>query len=561
MKKAILFSFILGILNCVAAQTPLAPPLPAGTTYFKGPIVSQNGIGIIGCTNQTFVLGDASGCANVSGLIGPHYAFGNGATVDSGPILAPDGGFALSPDVVVIATESTNNPAMENGNYTAITVSPSSPSPLNGSAIGTTSKIIADDSQYYNSHGTLVGLWGALESYINSPNTLPWGVGTVGGVYLHGSGITTTSEGGIFDALQMGSGEIHDLEGVRAYIGSSGTGVVDNLDGYSVDFETAGNGSTITNYNGVNILSPVIPSSPTPDSVTNAVGIEINEQKTTNVMNAFQIKSDGSSQSLFLGPLNYDDASTGTPSVFGYQLPELSGIGTPIVASADNQGDTAQIIVGGQESETNYFLATQTFGGYVAGSPNTTGNISSSQGYEGTIANNGTITSDDFYVQGSSQTGRQIQIDNLNNVGIGGSGMSGGGDTDNGDLFIDAGVGAYEKYKYHAANLTATGNCLEDSSGDIVDSGSPCSATSTATLGSCGTGSPSLTGKANGFKITSVDNTTVSCVVNFSPSLNVGTCVGNVNGTGVGIQVATISTSSVTFQLNAGATAIYAMCQ
>ena len=46
-------------------QTPLTPPLPAGTTYYKGRIVSQIGVGIIGCDNTELILADGSGCQTI----------------------------------------------------------------------------------------------------------------------------------------------------------------------------------------------------------------------------------------------------------------------------------------------------------------------------------------------------------------------------------------------------------------------------------------------------------------------------------------------------------------
>lgn len=66
--------WILSIIGFCAlltgySQTPLAPPLPSGSTYYKGMIVSQRGIGVIGCDNTEFLLADGSGCASALGSV------------------------------------------------------------------------------------------------------------------------------------------------------------------------------------------------------------------------------------------------------------------------------------------------------------------------------------------------------------------------------------------------------------------------------------------------------------------------------------------------------------
>jgi hypothetical protein len=88
---------MLSLLDCarIHSQTPLAPPLPPGTTYYKGPIVAQGGVGVIGCTNEQFIKGDASGCANAPSSVpascamitdAPYNAACDGTTDDSAAI-------------------------------------------------------------------------------------------------------------------------------------------------------------------------------------------------------------------------------------------------------------------------------------------------------------------------------------------------------------------------------------------------------------------------------------------------------------------------------------------
>lgn len=87
---------------------------------------------------------------------------------------------------------------------------------------------------------------------------------------------------------------------------------------------------------------------------------------------------------------------------------------------------------------------------------------------------------------------------------------------------------------------------------------------STSTLGSCGTGTPTLNGNSRGFKITGIASGTSACTVTFSPSLSVGGCTIGSNSPGVlGAYVETTSVSSVLFGGNSGAptfTEIDAQC-
>ena len=66
-KNVLLAEFViigLSLVDCsrVKAQA-LEPPLPQGSTYYKGRVVSQIGVGVIGCTPDQYMKADASGCA------------------------------------------------------------------------------------------------------------------------------------------------------------------------------------------------------------------------------------------------------------------------------------------------------------------------------------------------------------------------------------------------------------------------------------------------------------------------------------------------------------------
>ena len=88
--------WILSIIGFCAlltgySQTPLAPPLPAGSTYYKGKIVSQQGVGVIGCTNLQLILGDGSGCVTIPN------------------------GINLPPNTPAVATDNTGIPVAQTG--------------------------------------------------------------------------------------------------------------------------------------------------------------------------------------------------------------------------------------------------------------------------------------------------------------------------------------------------------------------------------------------------------------------------------------------------------------
>jgi len=73
IRKSVLTSLILAIVSVilpaiVIAQTPLEPPLPPGSTYYKGMVVSQYGLGVIGCSNLQVPYADGSGCINISNI-------------------------------------------------------------------------------------------------------------------------------------------------------------------------------------------------------------------------------------------------------------------------------------------------------------------------------------------------------------------------------------------------------------------------------------------------------------------------------------------------------------
>ena len=102
--------WILSIIGFCAlltgySQTPLAPPLPAGSTYYKGKIVSQQGVGVIGCTNLQLILGDGSGCVTIPN------------------------GINLPPNTPAVATDNTGIPVAQTGAQAAAQIAGQALSP------------------------------------------------------------------------------------------------------------------------------------------------------------------------------------------------------------------------------------------------------------------------------------------------------------------------------------------------------------------------------------------------------------------------------------------------
>jgi hypothetical protein len=132
MKKFFL-AFCLLFTSVGFAQT-LQPPLPQGSFYQKGKIVSQSGVGIIGCGHTDFILADGSGCASGggSGTVGAglagQFAYypSDGTTVAGSGYLTFDGatlilGDANSPDGTGVALGSVS---IANVDTTSVSLTP-----------------------------------------------------------------------------------------------------------------------------------------------------------------------------------------------------------------------------------------------------------------------------------------------------------------------------------------------------------------------------------------------------------------------------------------------------
>jgi hypothetical protein len=82
LLQSLVILFSLYDASRVVSQTPLEPPLPQGSFYQKGRIISQIGLGIVGCTNLQVPAADGSGCFTPGGSI-PSGTLGQPAIYDS----------------------------------------------------------------------------------------------------------------------------------------------------------------------------------------------------------------------------------------------------------------------------------------------------------------------------------------------------------------------------------------------------------------------------------------------------------------------------------------------
>lgn len=170
---------------------------------------------------------------------------------------------------------------------------------------------------------------------------------------------------------------------------------------------------------------------------------------------------------------------------------------------SDNQYSSVNLLMGADDFSSGTFASILAFGGYEpCAEPCTPLQDTVNDGgmsYEGAIDPSTGITSEqDLHLNVPNNIGNNIQleIDDLGNVGIGGAGMTGGGDADNGDLFVDAGVGAVEKYSYAAPAFIANSGAtvMDRCSGGSNDGAYVAAASTQATACTVGGGSLVNTG-------------------------------------------------------------------
>ena len=208
----------------------------------------------------------------------------------------------------------------------------------------------------------------------------------------------------------------------------------------------------------------------------------------------------------------------------------------PLSIFGDAFGDSSVLYFGQQEpTNANNCIAGFSFIGYVPGNPPIYGNDLSSVGYGCTIANDGTVTDPSLVFQVSEDSGLyDIEVDQFGNVCF--AGMTDPNDCEEGDLFVDKGVGAVEKYGYVDDSLSGyVGNCMEiGAGGRYSQTGFPCGS---------GSGVTSVFGQTGAVPNLSGDVTTSGSSVATVKGINgVPLCTGFTPTTGQNLQYTTAST-------------------
>ena len=581
MRKWILPLSIVVLLSAIHAsysQTPLAPPLPQGTTYSPGLFASDTGFGILGCTSAEVPLADGSGCAPFSTIGGlPGGVNGNeqyknggafsGATLNnyiknaiSGSIDgmcqgmdAPDcvnyftnimpsltgpsyaGETAPSNNVIAFPLDGTIQGPVIWGQQNIITYADSQgtfavPTPIahGGGFIDTADvfiKVLSDDG------------WAVTSSFINNQD-----------VKYDGHIATSLQDaGGGLSAQFVPTSHIENgpTEDITNCYWSSSTGVYTDPYGckmisYPDPAITGSNAASLALWAGY-----IINGSGYPASFTCIfAGGFVNP---AYCKTAFSVDTQGNG--AFNGDItSYANGTNSDVNLTLYQLPGGS--------------DGISNYYASQQTSSTQFQNANTLSVYVPPvSAHIVGTASFIYGSEGDIQNNGAVTAQDYFIENNGfVSGEQFQIDDQGNVGIGGGGMSGGGDTDNAQLFVSNGVGSLDKNGIGVSSQSGdAGECVTiDSSGFHVPSGVPCAPSSTPSLGTCPGGT--ISGTASGFKVTGITLGTSACIVNFSPALNIGGCTALTNTAAATISLTSISTTSATFTFSATTTEIYAQC-
>jgi hypothetical protein len=238
-----------------------------------------------------------SGTFGCSGLTdGLHFAFGIGATLNSVPTSLPDGG-NVSPNAVVVVSETTTSPNYETGHYTSITTNPSTPANSN-SPIASLNSLILNNSPNYADNFAAAS-WNTTVSKINSPNLTPSFIGVVGGAYNQGTAEVGYMGGISADDYNLANATVDQAAGVNVNNAYRGGGTVTVGNGYLDQFIVS-QGSVTTRFNHFHAQSPSVNDTATIGTV---VGLQLDEQSGSGIANAYQIKSDGLAPSLFVGPL------------------------------------------------------------------------------------------------------------------------------------------------------------------------------------------------------------------------------------------------------------------
>ena len=616
-------TWILSIIGFCAlltgySQTPLTPPLPAGSTYYKGMIVSQRGIGVIGCDNTEFLLADGSGCASALGGVSK---------------IIPGTNITCTPDVLGNCVGNVTVNATGNG-----------PIPANATLLYTGTSINDDDTQVLAQPVTITG-WSTTShlttvtnsgtngftagQWINMRFASSWASCASGGLPLgEGAGTGCT----IFQVLSTGlSTTQFEISTSLITAGTCGASCGTAYSAMSyLPFATSGSASmpsTVLANTVVFLPSPITiagivsgytafihPHSP---AVTGAPGyLIINNNNNDAATCTAAIATEASYQTLF-SEAHADGfiVVVGTPTgafwsqaglgcstayTLQYQVDQwlrTQGKNAVLAASAtstsywDVISDLHSVLWDG--SNTNNIAPTDsTFApaGADLASRTLASDIASGTGkillanplwYGDTDESTSSNATANLYVPFSgtnifdfvwTNAARSVPLMRMTDTGnlslwglrVGSTNVGCPGDRafcitvdGHSDLSFDGsdwwGLGG----GIHASSGASNTNCYNTNGGVTACSAS--APPSTPSLGTCAGGT--ITGTSTAFSVTGITAGTLSCTINFSPSLNAGVCVANSDAISGPVSVFSISTSSVTFSIDATTSALYSMCQ
>jgi hypothetical protein len=288
------------------------------------------GGGTPGGTDGQLQWNNAGSFAGAGKTDGTYYALGPGATFHSVPTNAPNNGFLIPDSATSIIEETSTDPNYQNGLYVGLTLNPSDNTGTNSGAIGGYFNVTLKGTNFVAASGDvsdgIFGSWSSVVSQLNGDVTEAPGqlFGSVSGVYHTGTGELFSTFGMAIDSFNQSSGTIDTLDGAVINAGNSGTGNVGIFNGLDVFFIGGGNGGATTTANMIHVNVPGNSNDP----VGTLVGLQIDEQAATGITNAYQIKSDGVSPSVFAGPISlpYTQAQT-VYSATGTALPSAATAG------------------------------------------------------------------------------------------------------------------------------------------------------------------------------------------------------------------------------------------
>ena len=226
---------------------------------------------------------------------------------------------------------------------------------------------------------------------------------------------------------------------------------MNECDSLELILNTGGGNPNMVTGKGLLIDSPgSVPDYPV--SMQNDYGIDIQEQDGCNYSSGpacnFNILSEGATTyNQFDGTIFQGDRymSQLIDEEAFYQPNYMEGSLYPVNYLLGQQDPTS----------ANYWQVQNFMTGYVANNGFDVNHLFV-VGAEGTLPDDDEGIDEDWYIGDAAYASHEIEGCGAGNVGVGGTGMTGGCDPDNADLYIEAGVAAIEKVAFQAPNFQLT---------------------------------------------------------------------------------------------------------